>query len=312
MKNFNIKGITLISLVVTIIILIILSSATLNALFGENGIISKTKTAREENDKATATETINLKITTCQIQSYGENGKLPTLAYLAAFLQKDKETTRDIEYVEMKSKKTGALNETPYTGWDKIYTKLSAYPYEFEINSALQLASIDGIKIATTPTNDDDTIVTMTKAELDSYINNKVNAKIETLKEEISSEYSTNIANLQSTINELQTKTSQTNLQAIVNNFKNVSITDTTNLNDLKTAGLYCVPQSSFANTSKNFPENNHGGIMVVYSNETNACAQIYYGYTGTTNYVHMWVRHYWLNTSTNQEYWSAWTPMHN
>lgn len=101
-----------------------------------------------EYDKQSATEMINVKITTCQMQSFTENGKLPTLAYLAAFLQNDKETTGDIAYIEMQSKKTGSLDETPYTSWDKIYTKLSAYPYEFEINNSLQLESIDGIKVA--------------------------------------------------------------------------------------------------------------------------------------------------------------------
>ena len=308
------KGITLISLVIMIIVLIIFTGVTLNMLFGENGIITNTKTAKEENDKATATEIMNLKITTCQIQSYGENVKLPSLAYLAAFLQKDKETIGDIEYVEMKSKKMGALDETPYTSWDKIYTKLLSYPYEFEINSSLQLASIDGVQISTVPTNDD-TIVTMTKAELDSYINNKVNDKIETLKDEISSKYDNNITNLQNTINELRelinSKTSKTNLQASVNDYTNRSvITDTTNLNDLKTAGIYSLNSSLYANTSRNFPENNVGGIIVVYSNTT-ACVQIYYGYTGTSNYVHMWIRHYWIDTSKNQEYWSNWTSMH-
>ncbi len=312
MKKLNMKGITLISLMVTIIVLIILAGVTLNMLFGETGILVRAKTAKEENDKVTATEAINLKITTCQIHSYGENGKLPSLAYLAAFLQQDKETLGDIEYVEMKSKKTASLDETPYTSWDKIYTKLLAYPYEFEINSSLQLASIDGIPIASVPENDDDIIVTMTKAELDSYINSKVNA----LKEEIFSEYDANITNLQSTINELRTlvdsKTNQTNLQASINSYANRGvITDTTNLNDLKTPGLYSINASSYANTSRNFPENNVGGIMLVYSNEKNACMQIYYGYTGTSNYIHMWVRHYWLNTSTSQEYWSDWIPMH-
>ncbi|MFR0823548.1 MAG: hypothetical protein ACLU84_05365 [Clostridia bacterium] len=41
------KGITLVSLVVTIIILIILAGISMNTLIGDNGIISKTKQAKE-------------------------------------------------------------------------------------------------------------------------------------------------------------------------------------------------------------------------------------------------------------------------
>ena len=53
MKNLknkikNMKGITLISLVITIVVLIILAGITLNMLLGENGIINRTKTAKEE------------------------------------------------------------------------------------------------------------------------------------------------------------------------------------------------------------------------------------------------------------------------
>ncbi len=42
-KNFSTSGITLVSLVVTIIILIILAGISLNATLGENGIITMAK-----------------------------------------------------------------------------------------------------------------------------------------------------------------------------------------------------------------------------------------------------------------------------
>ena len=180
MKNLKKKiktmtGITLISLVITIIVLIILAGISISLMLENDGILNKSKTASEEYKKNSATEMMNLKITTCQMQSYTENGKLPSLAYLAAFLQKDKETTGDIAYVEMQSQEQGNLDETPYTSWDKLYTKLSAYPsYEFEINSSLQLASINGVKVASIPANDDDTIISMTKAELKTLIQEEI------------------------------------------------------------------------------------------------------------------------------------------
>lgn len=48
----NIKGITLIALVVTIVVLLILAGVTINAVFGDSGIVKKAQTAQEKIDKA--------------------------------------------------------------------------------------------------------------------------------------------------------------------------------------------------------------------------------------------------------------------
>ena len=49
MKN---KGITLLALVITIIILLILAAVTLNLTIGENGVFTKAKYAKEQYEKA--------------------------------------------------------------------------------------------------------------------------------------------------------------------------------------------------------------------------------------------------------------------
>lgn len=148
MKNFknkikNIKGITLISLIVTIIVLIILAGVTLNMLLGENGIINRTKTAKEENEKATATETMNLKITNVQISTYVEKQRMPTLKELADNFCDDNDFDKVIEKTEV-----GSLAKINNENPTAIIAKLKAYPYEFEINNSLQLAGIDGVKVA--------------------------------------------------------------------------------------------------------------------------------------------------------------------
>ena len=53
MKNLNIKekGITLVALVITIIILLILASITLSTVLGENGLIEKAKETTEKFEK---------------------------------------------------------------------------------------------------------------------------------------------------------------------------------------------------------------------------------------------------------------------
>lgn len=66
----NIKGITLIVLVITIIILLILAGVTISLLTGENGILNKATKAVNENDKQTEKEISNLKIADSQIEKY--------------------------------------------------------------------------------------------------------------------------------------------------------------------------------------------------------------------------------------------------
>lgn len=140
----NNKGITLIALIVTIVILLILAGVTIATLMGDSGIFSKVQTAKDETNRNQATEKMNLKITNVQIDSYAQIQKMPTLQNLADALCEDNE----IQYVELTSKEIASLEKVNVGTNKSIYTKLKEYPYEFEINSSLQLASIDGIKIA--------------------------------------------------------------------------------------------------------------------------------------------------------------------
>lgn len=144
----SVKAITLISLVITIIVLIILASVAIYLSLNNNGIFTKAKEAKELTNKQEATERINLKITTAQMNKYAEKQERPTLQELADVLYEDDE----IQYVLLESK---VANKEKVTVGDKksIYTKLNDYPYEFEINSSLQLASINGIKVATETTS---------------------------------------------------------------------------------------------------------------------------------------------------------------
>lgn len=138
------EGVTLISLVVTIIILIILVSISISMILGNNGLLNKAQTASDETKKSQATETMNLKITNIQISSYAETQELPNLQYLADKLCED----NDMEYVLTASKKHASLDKINVTNISSIFTKLKKYPYEFEIDSTLKLAKIDGIAVA--------------------------------------------------------------------------------------------------------------------------------------------------------------------
>lgn len=56
------KGITLIALVITIIVLLILAGVTIAMLTGENGILTKAKTADTDTKNAEAAERINMEL----------------------------------------------------------------------------------------------------------------------------------------------------------------------------------------------------------------------------------------------------------
>ena len=137
------KAVTLISLVITIIVLIMLASVAIYLSLENNGIFTRAKEARNSTNKQQATEIINLKITNCQMNKYAKKQEMPTLQELADTLYGDNE----IQYVSLE---TQVASKEKITVGEKtsIFTKLKQYPYEFEINSSLQLASINGVKVA--------------------------------------------------------------------------------------------------------------------------------------------------------------------
>ncbi len=160
LKTKEQKAITRIALIITIIILIILASVAIYLSLGNNGIFTK---AKELTNKQEATDIINLKITTAQMNKYSGKQEMPTLKELSEILKEDDE----IQYVTEKSKIASTkyeVSENPTS----IFTKLNQYPYEFEINSSLQLASINGVKLA----SKDDKSEIIFIGNLNSVINN--------------------------------------------------------------------------------------------------------------------------------------------
>ena len=67
-----------------------------------------------------ATETMQFKITTIQMQSYVENKQLPNLQYLADKLCEDNE----MEYVIKKEKDFASLEKIDVTGVNSIFAKI--------------------------------------------------------------------------------------------------------------------------------------------------------------------------------------------
>ena len=72
MKRSKQKGITLIALVITIIVLLILAAVSIATLTGQNGILSRADDAADETGKKTAEEKVAVEV----LGSYGEDGNI--------------------------------------------------------------------------------------------------------------------------------------------------------------------------------------------------------------------------------------------
>ena len=69
----NTKGITLIALVISIIVMLILAGVSLNATIGENGILTKAQSAIETNTKAEILESLNTALMSFNVNSILDN-----------------------------------------------------------------------------------------------------------------------------------------------------------------------------------------------------------------------------------------------
>lgn len=66
------KGITLIALVITIIVLLILAGVTIATLTGDNGILTKASESKEKTEREARKEEVKLAV----IESYGMEGNI--------------------------------------------------------------------------------------------------------------------------------------------------------------------------------------------------------------------------------------------
>ena len=73
----NEKGITLIALVITVVILIILATISINFVFGENGLVARAEQATQLAEEARATEDMGMYLASIQMEeTQNENFRL--------------------------------------------------------------------------------------------------------------------------------------------------------------------------------------------------------------------------------------------
>ena len=70
-RETNSKGITLVALVITIVVILILAGVTIATLTGDNGLLQKATTAKQDNEDSKELELIKLSVSAAQVAGKG-------------------------------------------------------------------------------------------------------------------------------------------------------------------------------------------------------------------------------------------------
>ena len=169
------RGITLVSLVVTIIVLIILAGVSINLTLGENGIITIAKKARENMELATIDEETKLNALYTQIELEDENiGGIDnsSISKLIEFKQKVASAITDmgIETLETANADTMANNIRNLTGVSSA-DKVSYDNTNSGLTATNVQGAVDELKYSSIPliTNDNYILLDETVSHNSSY-----------------------------------------------------------------------------------------------------------------------------------------------
>jgi hypothetical protein len=94
------KGITLIALIVTIVVLLILAGVSIAMLTGENGIIAQANNAKESNRGGEVKETVDLAVTENEMANYTGETKKTRAEVIQELYDNGKLTDEEVEELE--------------------------------------------------------------------------------------------------------------------------------------------------------------------------------------------------------------------
>ena len=101
------KGITLIALIITIVVLLILAGVTMSFVVGDNGVVTQAQKSKIRSDKESAEEEVKLEVA----GSHNDEGYLD-------FDLLNENLTKNLKGLKLKDKKTGKYND--FTDTNKI------------------------------------------------------------------------------------------------------------------------------------------------------------------------------------------------
>ncbi len=127
------KGITLIALVITIIVLLILAGVSIAMLTGENGILSKATTAKKESLEGEVLEAVKLGLAELQADMMDPTVKEKPVISAKTIAQKAISNNTSLKEPEGDKNTTTAV-----TGKTSIFLVLSNNEYEVEYTPAVK------------------------------------------------------------------------------------------------------------------------------------------------------------------------------
>lgn len=149
-ENASQKGITLIALVITIIVLLILAGVTIRMVLGDEGIIQQATDARETNDNAAMEEKVKLSVNAWSASKYaGNTGSLADFIEAEGYATAEYDAVRGVTVVTMKDTgKTydvatdGSMTKTTVsTAWYKEETEEFTLDTKEELNGLSTLVN---------------------------------------------------------------------------------------------------------------------------------------------------------------------------
>ena len=105
------KGITLVALVVTIIVLLILAGVTIALVMGQDGIFNKAETASTATFKADVESTVQLSMLTTKVNSYDNEGTSTGAVTAEKYVEDVVQALTDAGYTATAT----ATNQSPIT-----------------------------------------------------------------------------------------------------------------------------------------------------------------------------------------------------
>lgn len=144
MNYNNIRGISLISLVITIIVLLILAGVSLSMIMGESGMFNKANNAKILTNRAQAEEDVRLRILDYQIEN---GGVKPTLKQLAIYLR---DRVADVYDVKLESSQEASLVTSDIVNLitdstEKLYITKLSIGIEVIVTKELEMESNENI-----------------------------------------------------------------------------------------------------------------------------------------------------------------------
>ena len=121
----NNKGITLVALVITIIVLLILAGVSISMVVGENGVLNRATNAAEKTTEADAKQELEMAVSSAQSEFFGIWEKNTTAEFLSSIQSsngadaKKIKLTADGYFIEYSYESGDTATGTIYKGEDK-------------------------------------------------------------------------------------------------------------------------------------------------------------------------------------------------